>query len=160
MLARKKSVFKYRIQSPESIFPPDFLSFCVGAAVIGDPNLEDSDAHPRCFCGQFRFDSESVFFDLYLGNHFAAKDFIATLHIGKIDVGEHVAEHGEKAITDHVPVEDYAVGTDSRKARAKYDVGFTLKNGPDESRELLWVVFQVRILDGHNIASGLPETSP
>lgn len=152
------AVLENGVQGAHAVLPSDLFSLGVSAAVVGDPDLEDPHPETGGLGGQFRFDAETVFLDLDAREHLAAKDLVAAFHVREVDVREHVAEHGEEAVPDHVPIEDHPVRTRAGETGAEDDVGLAVDDGTDQPGKLGGVVLEVGVLHGDDVAGSLGES--
>ena len=89
-LTPKKIIFQNAVNRSKTIFPANLLAFFIGAPVIGDPDLIDPAFFPRDLGSNLRFKSEPVFLNRYGLDDFAAKSFIASFHVGQIQIGEEI----------------------------------------------------------------------
>ena len=100
-------IFKNAIECMQAIFPPNFLSLFIAAAMIGNANFVE----PQIALGQFacylRLEAEAILLDLNAFQNITAKHLIARFHISEIQVGEHVRDEGEKPVANAVPEVKY-----------------------------------------------------
>src|SRR5688572_16267254 len=142
---------------PDPVGPPELLSLRVAAAVVGDADLVDPAAEPRDLRGDLGLEAEAVLLDADRARHLAPEHLVAGLHVGEIQVGDHVREEGQHAVRHAVPEEEHAVRHAGEEARAVHHVRATLEDGTDELRELRGVVLEVRVLDDHDVPLRAPE---
>src|SRR5579859_1207211 len=86
------------VQRVERILQPDLLAFLVGPARVADRHLVDAPARVAVLGdlrGYLRFEPEAVGLEVQVGQHLAAKDLVAGLHIREVQVREHVRQHRE-----------------------------------------------------------------
>ena len=100
------SVFKDAPDRAHPVLPGDLLPLGVRAARVTDPHLVDPAAHPRHLGGHLRLEAEPVLLDSDLPDDLAAKGLVACLHVGQVDVGEHVRQGGEELVPHRVPVDE------------------------------------------------------
>src|SRR5664280_1563412 len=156
----KQVVFHDRVERTEAIPPADFFALFVGAAVIADADLVDHAVEPRHLGGDLRLESEPVFFDRDLLQHLATESLVAGLHVRDVDVGGHIGEQSEKLVADHVPEIDYPVRLGANETRAKNDIGLTVEDGLDQLGIFPRVVFQIGVLDEHDVTGDGGEPGP
>src|ERR1700757_4413767 len=98
-------------QRTHAIFPADLLAFPVSTAPVADTNL----VNPKVALGDlhrhFGFKAETVLFERDRLNDLAAKDFVASLHVGHVEVGDHVGGEREEPVSDRVPKIQDAMGS-------------------------------------------------
>src|ERR1041385_5067986 len=92
-------VLKDEVQGRNSIFPRDFLSLAVISSEIGDGNFVDPAAEFRNFGCNFRFETESIFFNGDLGEQFPAERLVARLHIRQVQIRKHIREECENSVS-------------------------------------------------------------
>src|SRR5438093_13343583 len=74
----------------ESIFQTDLLAFLVGAPGVADRNLEDAPAPAAGdLRSNLRFETEARGLQPNSLQHVAAKDLVARLHVGQVEVRHH-----------------------------------------------------------------------
>jgi hypothetical protein len=140
------------------VFPSDFFAFFVGAAGVRDGDFVDAPV-PFCdFGGDFRLEAETIGFELNTLEDFAAKDFVASLHVGEFEIGEDVGKQGKHFIGDVMPK---IVDTlrSAEEAGAKDNVGTTVNDGFEEFAVVTRIVFEVGVLDEDNIACDFREAT-
>ena len=105
--ALANSVFQDAANGADAVAPADFFAFGVGASMIRHSHFVDADSHFSHFSRDLWLETEAVFFNLDFLNDLASENFVAGLHVGEIEVGEHVAERGQEGVSDRMPeVED------------------------------------------------------
>ena len=149
-----KVVLKDGVDGTKTIAPADFFTLGVGSAVVADPHLIDGAAQPGDFGGDFGLKPKAVFLQGDLFQDFPAEDFITGLHVGDIDVGQHVREQREETVADHVPEIDHAVRVGPHETRAKDDIGPAGQDGCEQAGILVGIVFEVGILHDDDVAGG------
>ena len=87
----------------DTVTPVDFLAFGVGTSRVGDPYFPDSPASRSNLCRHFGFYPEPVLFQVDALDDLATERLVAGLHIGEIEIGEHVREQREDPIAHGVP---------------------------------------------------------
>ena len=102
-------VFDDAYDGADSVPPADFFSFFVSASIVGNRNFVDGYPEFGDFCGDFRFEAEAVLLDCDLGENLFPKHLVASLHIGEIEVGEHIGKLSEQLVSKIVPVIEDAV---------------------------------------------------
>src|SRR5687768_5757434 len=83
-----------------AVLPRDLLSLLVAAAVVGDADFEDTDAGADLgdLGGHFGLEAEAVAREGDLVEDRLAEDLVADLHVGQVQVREHVAQRREHAV--------------------------------------------------------------
>ena len=152
------AVLDDRPERGEGVLQADLLPFLVGPAVVRDRHLVDAVAAPRDLRGDLRLDPEPARFDRDRLDDLAAEHLVAGLHVGQVQVGEHVRRERQHPVPDRVPeVEDAALAA-SEEPRAVHDVGVSLLDRPEQLRVLARVVLEVRVLDDDDVAGRLLKT--
>ena len=83
----------------EAVFPADFLAFLVGSSIVGDAHFIDADAFETGdFGGHFGLEAETLLLEVYALDDICPEQFIAGLHVGEVQVGEHVGQESEEAV--------------------------------------------------------------
>src|SRR5687768_5277580 len=100
----------------DAVAPGDLLSFLIRSSRISDWYLEDSRIRPGEPCCDLGLESESLRLERQRPGQLTPHRFIATLHVGEIEIAEHVAQRREHSVADRVPVVEHAVGS-AEKAR-------------------------------------------
>src|SRR5215469_1249601 len=100
-------IFQDAADCAEAVPPVDFLALCVGTATVGNGDFVNWDTKLRDLGRDLRFESKMILVECELLKHFAFECFGPALHIGEIQIREHVAEQGQELIADGMPkVED------------------------------------------------------
>ncbi len=85
----------------------------------------------------------------------ATKQLIAGLHVGQVQVGEHVRQESQKTITDSMPKEEDPVWTSADKPRSVNHIGEAVEDGLKQEVVFGWIVLQIGILDDDIFSLGL-----
>ncbi len=96
-----------------------------------------------------RLDTEAVLFEHEALHDFAPECLVAGLHVGEVQVGEHVRQHGEGAVADGVPEVEHSMRAARHEARSVNDVGLTVEKRSEDVGVLGWVVLEVGVLHDH-----------
>ena len=103
-----------------AVAPADLLALGVRATGVGDADLEDAAAQCRrpwpSAPGSTPKRSSSM---LDLLEHLAAEDLVAGLHVGQVQVGEHVRQRGQQPVADAVPEVQDAVGVGASRSASR-----------------------------------------
>jgi hypothetical protein len=153
VLPVEKVVFHQAVHRPDRILHADLLPFFVGSSVIGDAHFVDADLREAGdLRGHFGFEAEAFLLEPDLLDEFGAEELVAGLHIGQVQVGEHVGEQRQETVPDGVPEKEDAVGLPAHETRAVDYVGKAVEDRLQQDVELLRVIFEVGILDHDVIA--------
>ena len=106
------------------------------------------------------FESETIFAKIEILEQRRAENFVARLHVGEVEIREHVGKQRQESIAHHVPEIKNAVRPASEKTRTEYHVGISRKNGREENRIFGGIILKVRILYQNDVAGGDGKTSP
>ncbi len=120
---RREGVPQNHPERLEGIFQADFLAFLVGAAVVADGGFVDLGLTLGELDGNFGFESEAVRPDGDALQQRSAEGLVAGLHVGKVQVGDHVAHGGEHPVGQRVPVVEHPAFPGGQEAGAEYGVG-------------------------------------
>ena len=90
-----------------------------------------TDAHAGDFSGEFWLDAETRRFEFNLLVDLAGEDFVTDFHVGEVEVGEHVGEHGEDVVGHLVPEIHNAVGL-ADEAASEDGIGLTVEDRLEE----------------------------
>ncbi len=134
-----------------AVFPIDLLALRVGAPVVGDRDLVNPDALFGELGSDFGLESKAVFLDGNRLNNFPPHGFVAGLHIRKVQVGKHVGHEREEAIAHGVPKVEHPVLLRTNETRTKNRIGFSTQNRMQQNGIFSRIIFQVGILNDHNI---------
>ena len=86
----------------------------------------------------------------------AAKELVADLHVGQIQVREHIGKECQALVGYQVPEVEHAVFL-ADEPRAEDDVGVSFDDGLKQLGVLFGLVFKVGVLDDDDIAGGMFE---
>src|ERR1043166_3850008 len=129
-----------------SVAPVDLLAFGVGATGIADRYLVD----PRVGLGQQRRDlgleAEAVRGQLrrHRTRELTADRLVAGLHVGEVEIRQHVAVHRQQAVAHRMPVIQDAMRS-AEEARSETGVGLSVDERLEEHRPIGGIVFEVRV---------------
>src|SRR2546421_6144197 len=96
----------------EAVAPVDFLSFCVSTPAVADLHLEDPGLRLRQPRRDLRLEAKTIRFEARLNDvarKIAPHSFVASLHVGEAEIGQHVRVHREELVADGVPEIEHAV---------------------------------------------------
>jgi hypothetical protein len=141
----------------ERVLQADLLALLVRAAVVRDGHLEDPVAAARHLGRDLRLDAEAAGLDRHRLDDLAAKHLVAGLHVGEVQVGEHVRGERQEAVAHRVPEVQDSPRAAAEEARAVDDVGVTLLDRRQQLEVLHRVVLEVGVLHDHDVARGVPE---
>ena len=98
------------------IAPSNFLALSVGAASVRNADLEDLPVAACKLCGDLRFEAKTIFFDGDGLNDLAPECLVTGLHIGEVEIGEHVRKQREQTIAERVPKVKHSVRPATQEA--------------------------------------------
>jgi len=151
-------IFEDRIQCAKTVAPADFFTFLIRSAMVADADLVDDHVELRNFGGDLGFEAEAVLLDCDPLEHLAFEDLVAGLHVGEVEIGEHVGEQREEFVTHHVPEIDDAVCIAAGEAGAKDDVGLAALDRREQLRVFVGVVFEIGVLHDDHVAGRQGKT--
>ena len=159
LLVVDERVAQDRPEGDDAVRPADLLAFPVRPAGVGDRHLVDARVHLRQLRGELRLHAESARPDRDALDDVRAEDLVAGLHVGEVQVRDHVREEGQELVRDVMPeIEDAA--RRAGEAGAVHDVGLALEDRGQELRVVARVVLEVRVLDQHDVSGRLGEAAP
>src|SRR5579872_558257 len=130
----------------DAIAPTDLLPFLIGTAVIADGNL----VNPQLSLGRLHRDlgleAETVAADRNALEEVGAKHLVAGLHVGEVQVAEHVGDHGQPLVDHGVPIRQHSRLLTRQVARAENGIGAPVEQGPQELRVFRGIVFEIGVL--------------
>src|SRR5262249_46497302 len=88
--------------------------------------------------------------------HLASKDLVTNLHVGEVQVGQHVAEKSQTDIRDVVPEVKDTMGT-AMKPISKNNIGSSLEDRIEEIGIIARIVFKISILHQDDVAGCMFE---
>src|SRR5437588_411621 len=94
------------VSGPDGHRPDLHLAFLIGAAGVADGDLVDAPrgaAAAGDLGGDLRLEAEAVRLEVDALEHLTPEDLVTGLHIGQVQVSEHVRHKGEELIADVVP---------------------------------------------------------
>src|SRR5579864_6211911 len=103
-------VFQDAPDRPQTILPADLLALGISSPGIADSDFVYATTQSRNLGNNLRLETEAIFFDPDALNDFAPEDFVTNLHIGQIQVREHVGKLSQHPISDTVPIIQDAMG--------------------------------------------------
>src|ERR1700730_15127927 len=98
------------VERPDAIAPADLLALGVVATVVGDAHLVDPPAGPGHFGGDLGLEAKAVLLELDRLDDLATEGLVAGLHVGEVQVGEHVRRQREEAVADRMPEIQHSMG--------------------------------------------------
>ena len=154
-------VFENAIDGAEAVFPSDLLSFVKGSSVIGDPDLVDP--HIRNagdLCRDFGLKAESIFLQLNSLDDFSSEHLVAGFHVTQVQVGECIAQGGQELVSERMPKEENAMRLATGITRSIDHIGMTVQQGLKKQIVFVRVVFEIGVLDHHEIACSVFDARP
>ena len=136
------------------VLQADLLALGVVAAVVRDRHLVDAQPQLGDLGRDLRLESEPV---APQGNSLErrrAKELVARLHVGQVEIGGGVGQQRQQPVGDHVPEQVHA-SRSRHEARAVDDVRLTAQERAEQTRNLARVVFEIGILDDDELAGRL-----
>src|SRR5262249_43985748 len=127
------------------------------APVVRDSDFVDSDSQSRKLDSDLGLEPESLLLQLDLAEDLTFEDLKSGLHVGEVEVGEHVRDQSEQPVPDRMPKEEDAMLLTGQKTRSVYDVGLPVDQRFEQGRIICRVVFKVGVLDKDVITRGLFE---
>ncbi len=155
VLFAEEVVLQDAVDGPHAIAPAYLLAILVGTAVVGDAHLIDAHLGDARYLGRhFGLEPETVLLQLERLHHAGIEELVAGLHVGEVEVGEHVAQEGEELVAYRVPEEENTVRIAPHEPRTEHHIGIALDDGFQQVVVFPWVVFEVGILNDDVVACG------
>src|SRR4029077_3153295 len=106
ILARSQVVLHYGVYGSYAIFPVDLFALRISTAMIRNTYLINSAVCAGELGDNFRFDSESVFFNLNGLDQRSPEGFVPRFNISQVKISKHVGKQRQKPVAGHVPEEE------------------------------------------------------
>src|SRR3989442_1028211 len=123
--------------TPRALFPSR-----VGSPAVGDRHPPDARPRLRQPRGDLHLEAEPVGREGQAPQQVGAHQLVARLHVGEVEIGEHVGEEGEEPVADGVPEVEDAMRA-ALEPRAEHGVGASVGDGGQARRELAGIVVAV-----------------
>src|SRR5690606_11610058 len=81
-----------------AVFPGNLFALQIIAREIGNRQLEDAQLQLRDLGGDLRLKAEPLRLQVDIGDHVAAKEFVAGLHVGQIHAATEVAHDRQNPV--------------------------------------------------------------
>ena len=118
----------------------------------------DPDPHLADLRRDFRLKAEAVFLYIHGLDNFPAETFVTGLHIGQFLVREEIGQHGQRAVGQLVG--QVALGNSSEETGPVADPCLPRKDRLQHLRIILRIVFQICVLDDHDIPGRMGKSGP
>src|SRR5690606_10941740 len=112
-----EAVLEERPGGGDGVPAGDLLTLIKVAPVIGDRHLDQPIAALGNLGGDLRLKVEAPRMERDVGNHVGTEGLVAGLHVGQVEVVQHIGQHGEDEIADAMP-EVHLAGGLPQEARA------------------------------------------
>jgi len=123
--------------------------------VVADGDLVDPQLPLGAFHGDLGLEAETVGADGNALQQVGAEGLVTGLHVGDVEVGEHVGNEREALVDFRVPEGQHAGLLAGQVAGAEYGVGVPVQKRPQQARVFRRVVLEVGVLDDGEISAGL-----
>src|SRR5919199_5462944 len=140
-----------RLDRLQPVLPGDLLALGVGASVVGDRHLVDTELAGADLAGDLRLDREVVLRQGQRAQDVDPEGLVPGLHVRERRVEEDVRQQAEGPVPDQVPEEVRALRPTAGEPRPVDDVGDAADDRLDENRDVGRVVLAVRVLDDHDL---------
>ena len=127
--------------------------------MVGDGDFVDAGAGAGDLGDDLGFDAKAVFLERYGLDEFAFENFVAGFHVGEVEIGCHVRQEGEELVAEGVPEIEHAVLVRADEAGAEDGVRLAAENGLEQRGVVRRVVFEVGVLDEHDVRRGFADAS-
>ena len=125
----ENAVLDDAVNSPKSVFPTYFFAILVCPAVIRDADFVDSDTGYFGYFGSyFRLKSKPIFFQRDGLDYLGIKKFVASFHVGQIQIIEGIGELRQKLIAYRMPKEEDTVRFSTHKSGAVNHIGVAVND--------------------------------
>src|SRR5690606_11507856 len=123
-----------------------FFPFLIGASVIADGNLKDATLLLCQFRRQFWLDAKTIAANGQCFDKRSEDDLVAGLHIGQIQISQHIGNRGEHTIRYAMPEIEDTAALSGEKSRAIDYIGFAFENGGEQFCIFIWIIFKIGVL--------------
>ncbi len=166
------AVFVRRVDSPRhrvaedgpygahAILPANFLALTVRPSGVADGHFENPAAALRELDGQLRLDVERRALERDALQQIGPHHLVARLHVGQIQVAHEIAQKRQELVTQRVPEEKRALVAARHESRSKNGVRFLDEKHFHHFRQVLRVIFEVRVVDHHKICVDVGQSGP
>ena len=144
-------------QGLDPVAPVDLLALLVGTTGVADGNLEDASPALGQLDGQLGLEPEVVRHQRDRAQQVGANRFVASLHVGQIQVGHAIGEKGHQPIADLVMKEQRPAHLAAGKARSENRVRPLLDKDLDHAVEIARVILQVRVVNDRDRTLGASQ---
>ena len=141
----------------EQVLRADFLSLGIGSSLVGDGHFVQPQVPQGQFRGQLRLERESVGRQRNRPQDVGAHQFVTGLHVGQVDVVEHVAQRGQKPVAQRVPEVQHPAVLSGQKPGAEDGVGNPRQHRAQQRGVVVGVVFQIGVLDQSQVSGHHPN---
>jgi len=141
-------VFYDAVDGAHAVLPADLPTLLLRATIVGNSYLIDPELPPLGDLRRdFGLETEPGLLDLDRLDDLSAERLEAGLHVGEIQVGEHVRQHREETVAEAVPVIEHPMGLPAREAGPEHHIRPARHDGFDHAGMLVRVVFEIGVLD-------------
>src|SRR6266849_4047603 len=116
--------------------------FVQKSAATSDAHLIDPQPHLRNLRYDLGLEAESILSDLNRLDDIAAKNLVARLHVGQVQIRQHVRKEREKPVPYGVPEVKHSMGTVRYETRSHYDVSLPPDEWLEQSLQVPGVILQ------------------
>src|SRR5262245_32859931 len=131
------------VQGPDAVPPADLLALVVRAPAVGDADLVNAPPAGGDLGGDLGLEPEAVLLDVDGLDDLAPEDLEAGLHVGEVQVGEHVRGQREEPVAEGVPEVEDTVRPSGLEPGAEDHVGLAVHERGQQQAVLGWVVLEV-----------------
>lgn len=146
------------IERPKPVGRVDLLALDIGTRVIRNPHFVDAKPPIRDLRHDLRFESESILLDFDRLDHLTPEDLITSLHVREVEIREDVGQQGEESVAHRMPEIENPVGPAREETTAENDIRLAGYEGLDQAQQIVWIVFEIRILNGHEFPRDLAKS--
>src|SRR5713101_127503 len=143
-------------QRDDAVAPANLLSLGIGAAMVRDRHLVDPYPELGGLDHQFGLDVEAAGTQAEPLEHGHPKDLIADFHVAQVEIRHEIADRGQEAVGEEVPVVEHPV-LPAVEAVAEHHVSPVLQDRTQERRIVARIVFEVGVLDQDDLAARTGE---
>ena len=152
-----EAIFDNASNSTDAVFPINFFTFGVGAAVVRNGHLVNAQLQARYFGYDLWLEAEAAFFNSNALDNFSAESFETGLHVREVQIRTHVGEQCEEAVTNGMPEVEDTVCLRADEPGAKNDICAVFQDRFEHNRVFRRVVFEIGILDDNDGSGGMGD---
>src|SRR5579864_5288047 len=147
-------------QRLEAVLPSDLLAFLVRPPVIADRHFVDAQLPLRGLHGDLRLEAESIRPDGNALQQVRAKHLVAGLHVGHIQIAEHVGNQRQVFVDHRMPVRQHAALLARHVPRSEHRIRPPVEQRTQQLHIFVRIVFEIGVLHQAEIPRRMRDRRP